>query len=100
MVALVRIKGATGQRGLELRLRDLGKIWVSSFGPWEPAAAKQHLTLAKGRTRHPQPLRPSSRSRAPERKVDARAKKEERQCSVCEGRARTCGGESASETPR
>eukprot|EP00964_Phaeocystis_antarctica_P092687 scaffold59657_cov67-Phaeocystis_antarctica.AAC.2 len=29
----------------------------------------QHLTLAQGRTRHPQPLRPSSRSRAPERKV-------------------------------
>ena len=28
MVALVRIKGATRQRGLELRLRDLGKIWV------------------------------------------------------------------------
>eukprot|EP00964_Phaeocystis_antarctica_P005548 scaffold3027_cov62-Phaeocystis_antarctica.AAC.1 len=24
----------------------------------------QHLTLAQGRTRHPQPLRPSSRSRA------------------------------------
>eukprot|EP00964_Phaeocystis_antarctica_P001906 scaffold999_cov30-Phaeocystis_antarctica.AAC.1 len=36
----------------------------------------QHLTLARGRTRRPQPLRlrPSSRSRAPERKVDARAK--------------------------
>ena len=39
MLALVRIKGATRQRGLELRLRDLGKIWVSGFGPWEPAAA-------------------------------------------------------------
>ena len=33
---------------------DLGKLWVSGFGPWEPAAAKQHLTLSKGRTRHPQ----------------------------------------------
>ena len=29
MVALVRIKGATRQRGLEMRLRDLGKIWVT-----------------------------------------------------------------------
>eukprot|EP00964_Phaeocystis_antarctica_P022261 scaffold12353_cov65-Phaeocystis_antarctica.AAC.2 len=38
MVALVR-KGATQQRGLESKLRDLGKIWVSGFGPWEPAAA-------------------------------------------------------------
>ena len=43
MVALVRKKGATRQRGLKLRLQDLGKIWVSGFGPWEPAAAKQHL---------------------------------------------------------
>eukprot|EP00964_Phaeocystis_antarctica_P022488 scaffold12479_cov51-Phaeocystis_antarctica.AAC.4 len=43
--------------------KDLG---FCGFGPWEPAAAKQHLTLAKGRTRHPQPLQPS---RAPERKV-------------------------------
>ena len=58
MVALVRKQGATRQRGLKLRLRDLGKIWVSGFGPWEPAAAKQHLTLSKGRTRHPQPLQP------------------------------------------
>ena len=43
MVALVRIKGATRQRGLELRLRDLGKIWVSGFGPSEPAAASSTL---------------------------------------------------------
>ena len=74
MVALVRKGGDTTTRGLKLRLRDLGKIWVSafwlSFGPWEPAAAKQHLTLSKGRTRHPQPLQPPSRSRAPEQKVD------------------------------
>ena len=27
-------------------LRDLGKIWVSGFGPWEPAAAKQHPVFA------------------------------------------------------
>eukprot|EP00964_Phaeocystis_antarctica_P084715 scaffold53409_cov22-Phaeocystis_antarctica.AAC.1 len=27
----------------KLRPRDVGKIWVSGFGPWEPAAAKQHL---------------------------------------------------------
>ena len=80
-VALVRKGGDTTTRGLKLRPRDLGKIWISGFGPSEPAGrCKQHLTLAKGRTRHPQPLRPSSRSRAPERKyVDARAKKEERQ---------------------
>ena len=44
---MVRKKGATRQRGLKLRLRDLGKLWVSGFGPWEPAAAKQHLTLSK-----------------------------------------------------
>ena len=30
MVALVRIRGVTRQRGLQLRLRDLEKIWVSS----------------------------------------------------------------------
>ena len=57
-----------------MRLGDLGKIWVSGFGPSEPSrpaaqAAKQHLTLAQGRTRHPQPLQPPSRSRAPEQKV-------------------------------
>ena len=28
MIALVRIKGATRQRGLKLRLQDLGKIWI------------------------------------------------------------------------
>ena len=39
----VRIKGATRQRGLKLRLRDLGKIWVSGVGPWEPAAASSTL---------------------------------------------------------
>ena len=43
MVALVRIKGTTRQRGLKLRLRDLGKIWVSGFGPSEPAAASSTL---------------------------------------------------------
>ena len=43
MVALVRIKGATRQRGPKLRLRDLGKIWLSGFGPWEPAAASSTL---------------------------------------------------------
>ena len=39
---------------------------MSGFGPSEPAAArcKQHLTLAQGRTRHPQSLQPPLRSRA------------------------------------
>eukprot|EP00964_Phaeocystis_antarctica_P030360 scaffold17145_cov59-Phaeocystis_antarctica.AAC.2 len=55
--------------------KDLG-FWLWPLGA---GRCKQHLTLAQGRTRHPQPLRPSSRSRAPKRKVDARAKKEERQ---------------------
>ena len=44
MIALVRIKGATRQRGLELRLRDLGKIWVSGFGPWEQFQTVQNVT--------------------------------------------------------
>ena len=42
--SFVKKKGATRQRGLELRLmRDLGKIWVSGFGPAEPAAASSTL---------------------------------------------------------
>ena len=32
-------KGATRQRGLKLRLRDLGKIWVLALAPRKPAAA-------------------------------------------------------------
>jgi len=33
IVALVRKKRATRQRGLKLRLRDLGKIWVLALAP-------------------------------------------------------------------
>ena len=54
MVALVRKKGATRQRGLKLRLRDLGKIWVSGFGPWEPAAkleeSEAHVPMLQEKT--------------------------------------------------
>ena len=32
--SFVKKRGTTRQRGLEMRLRDLGKIWVSGFGPW------------------------------------------------------------------
>ena len=51
------------------------------FWLWPRGAGrcKQHLTLAEGRTRQPQPLQPPSRSRAPEQKVDARMKYAERQ---------------------
>ena len=51
MVALVRIRGTTRQRGLELRLRDLGQIWVSGFGPSEPAAANAAPYASSGQ--HP-----------------------------------------------
>ena len=58
--------------------RDLGKIWVSGFGPWEPAAASSTLRYlkGKGRTHYLQPIQPPLRSRAPERKVYALAKEE------------------------
>ena len=41
-VALLR-KGDDTTTRPELRLRDLGKIWVNGFGPWEPAAASSTL---------------------------------------------------------
>ena len=53
--------------------RDLGRIWVLALAPRRPAAASSTLCLPQGRTRHPQPLRTTLRSRAPEQKVDARA---------------------------
>ena len=49
MVALVRIKGATRQRGLKLRLRDLGKIWFLAslahllFSMWLPSSPLSRL---------------------------------------------------------
>eukprot|EP00964_Phaeocystis_antarctica_P024157 scaffold13536_cov60-Phaeocystis_antarctica.AAC.2 len=52
----------------EIETAGSGKDLGFGFGPSEPAAAKQHLTLSQGRTRHPQPLQPPPRSRAPEQK--------------------------------
>eukprot|EP00964_Phaeocystis_antarctica_P056827 scaffold33572_cov47-Phaeocystis_antarctica.AAC.1 len=64
MVALVRKGGDTTTRtGIETAgsRKDLG-FWLWPLGA---GRCKQHLTLSQGRTRHPQLLRPSSRSRAP-----------------------------------
>ena len=46
MAALLRKGGDTRQRGPELRLRDLGKIWVSGFGPSEPADMQYTIAAA------------------------------------------------------
>eukprot|EP00964_Phaeocystis_antarctica_P077235 scaffold47896_cov65-Phaeocystis_antarctica.AAC.2 len=72
-------KGGDTTTRTEIETAGSGKDLGFGFGPSEPAAAKQHLTLSQGRTRHPQPLQPPSKSRAPEQKVDTRAKSEERQ---------------------
>eukprot|EP00964_Phaeocystis_antarctica_P047199 scaffold27294_cov59-Phaeocystis_antarctica.AAC.1 len=63
IVALVRKKGATRQRGLKLRLRDLGKIWVLALAPRSRPLQAAPYASSQGRTRHPQPLQPPSRSR-------------------------------------
>ena len=79
MIALVRIKGATRQRGLELRLRDLGKICGSGprlFLQFHPKFAPKR---APARSR-----RPLRASVSPEVRRDGRARRGRR--------LRYCGG--------
>ena len=45
MIALVRMKAGDTTTRTDIETAGSGKIWVSGFGPWEPAAAKQHLTF-------------------------------------------------------
>ena len=80
MIALVRIKGATRQRGLELRLRDLGKIWVSGFGPSEPAAANAAPYASEGP--HPSPAASPAIVEEPRARTESRCASEERRAAV------------------
>ena len=69
MVALVKIKGATRQRGLELRLRDLGKIW---FGILVFSVLDESRSHGLGQVSKPQPAGVATRLRdAVEANVDA-----------------------------
>ena len=80
MIALVRQGGDTTTTGLKLRLGDLGKIWVSGFGPSEPAAASAAPYASSGP--HPSPAASPAtveEPRARTKSIKVARAKEERQ---------------------
>eukprot|EP00964_Phaeocystis_antarctica_P129094 scaffold92946_cov54-Phaeocystis_antarctica.AAC.3 len=77
---MVRKKRATRQRGLKLRLRDLGKIWVSGFGPCALGAgrckaAPYAIKETKGRT-DPSPAASSATVEEPRARTESRCASE------------------------